>query len=411
MMNKKQILVLVTVCSTFISTHSLKAQIKNSIYSMFGVGQLIDNSYGINKSLGGTGIAFQSGRSINFLNPASYLGILPNSFNIEIGAYGIFNRSENEYTSQTDGNINISYFSASLYFKSWWAFCFGIVPFSSIDYEINFSDEIGGELTSFEKTFKGTGGVNRFFMGNSFKIYKGLVVGFNTSCLFGPITQTETAVSNDNFTGYELRNKHTVLSLYLDYGLQYSIGDNDWLYTIGFIYGTGKKLNTTNEREFTYNGTISTLEQDEPLSIKIPQKFGIGISVKKNHNFRAGFDYERRNWSIINFPNPNLNTKNSDRFSMGVEYSPGREGNWLKSLYYRLGANYKNSYLEIKNTPINSKGINFGIGIPQGETNNFNISIEYGEEGTLRKGLIKNNYWVFYLSFSLHEFWIKRHFF
>ena len=68
---------------------------KNSVYSMFGVGQIIDNSFGINKSLGGTGIAFQSGSSVNYLNPASYLGIPPNSFILEIGVYGIYNKSEN----------------------------------------------------------------------------------------------------------------------------------------------------------------------------------------------------------------------------------------------------------------------------------------------------------------------------
>jgi hypothetical protein len=410
MINKKYFAVYITIFTILIFAVSLTAQAKKSIYSIFGVGQVTDNSFGINKSLGGTGIAFLSGREMNYLNPASYIGIPPNSFNMELGVYGIYNRSENGSTSQTDANINVSYFSASLYFTKWWASVFGLAPFSYVDYEINSSDEIGGELTTFEKKFTGTGGLSRVFLGNSFKVYKGLSVGFNASYIFGPITQTETASSNDNFTGYELKNERIAHSIYLDYGVQYSYRNNDWQYTIGLIYGADKKLKSTDNLEFTHNGITSSLEQGEQLDITIPEKFGIGFSVKKGNNFRAGLDYEWNNWSNINFSNPNIDTKNSNRFSIGVEYTPGQKEKSLKRLHYRLGANYKNSYLEIDNTQINSMAINFGLGIPFNEKDNVNISVEYGEEGTLSNGLIKNNYMVFYLNFSLHQFWTKRNF-
>jgi len=76
MMNKKHIGVIITAFVIFLFTNSLKAQARKSVYSMFGVGQIIDNSFGVNKSLGGTGIAFQSGREINYINPASYIGIV-----------------------------------------------------------------------------------------------------------------------------------------------------------------------------------------------------------------------------------------------------------------------------------------------------------------------------------------------
>ena len=405
-MNKKNIFIRAIIVLIFAG--SLNAQVKNSIYSMFGVGQLSDNSFGINKSLGGTGIAFQSGRSINYLNPASYLGILPNSFNMELGAYGIYSKSENANTSQADGDIKFSYFSAGYYCTVWWALSFGIVPFSSVDYVVNSNDEVGGELTSFEKKFTGTGGLNRIYVGNSFNIFEGLSVGFNASYIFGHITQTETASSSGSFSGYELKNERSAQSLYLDYGIQYSVTNNHWLYTIGVTYGASKKLNTTDDLEFIYNGETNPLEQDEQLNIKIPQKLGFGISVKKGNNFRAGSDYELGKWSTINFSYPNLDTKNSNRFSVGIEYSSGenkRDESWFKSLFYRFGANYKNSYLQIDNTPINSKGISFGIGIPFDKISILNLSVEYGEEGTLNKGLIKNSYWMFYLNISLYEFW------
>lgn len=403
-MKKIHIVILILTLSLIISSGSLKAQAKNTIYSIFGIGQIIDDSYGINKSLGGTGIAFQSGRTINYLNPAAYLGIAPNSIIMESGVYGIYNTSKSDIASQTFSDFNFSYFSTSFYLSNWWAFSFGIVPFSSINYEINSEDDVQGELTTFEKNFKGTGGLKRIYFGNSFNVFDRLAIGLNTSFIFGSITQEETALDNDTFGGYELKTERDAYSFYLDYGLQYSYDYNEWLYSIGLTYGASQTLNSKDKVTFTYNGISSSLEKDEQSAVKIPQKFGIGFSAKHGPNFRAGLDYQWKNWSNIDFSNINFEAKNSNRFSAGVEYTPGTKDKLYNRLFYRFGTNYKISYLEIDNTPINSFGVNLGVGIPYNDKTIFNLSFEYGEEGTFDKGLIKNSYFVFYLNFSLHEF-------
>ncbi len=396
-----------TVFLILIFISSSRSQVSNSVYSMFGVGQIVDNTYGINKSLGGTGIAFQSGRSINHLNPASYFGLPASSFILEIGAYGIYNTASNSSTSQTSKNINVSYFAVGLYFAQWWAFSAGIVPFSSMEYEINSKAGIEGETTIYEKSYAGSGGLNRIYFGNSFKIIDNLSIGFNASYIFGPITQSEIALSNSNFSGYEIKRERSTSTFYLDYGLQYTLPDSDWSYTMGLTYGGRKKLNTTDEYEFIYGETSAILEGDEDPAIKIPQKLGVGISFQRKANFRTGLDYQWKNWANSSFRNSNLVTKNSNRFSFGLEYSPGgpRAENWFETLFYRFGAYYLNSYLQIDKTRINSKGINIGVGIPY-DANIFNLSLEYGEEGTLEKGLIKTDYWLIYLSVSLFEFWL-----
>jgi len=387
-----------------ITSGSLNAQAKNSIYSIFGIGQIIDDSYGINKSMGGTGIAFQSDRTINYMNPAGYFGIAPNSIIMESGVYGIHNNSKSNATSQTDKDLNFSYFSTSFYLANWWAFSFGITPYSSINYEINSEDDVEGELTSFEKKFKGSGGLKRIYFGNSFNPIGRLTVGFNTSFVFGSLTQVETALDNDNFDGYELITKRDAYSFYLDYGMQYSYNINDWNYAIGLTYGAKHTLVSKDQIEFTYGGRTSKINRTDNTKVRLPQKFGIGISVKNGLNFRAGVDYQRENWSEVSFSNSNFNARNSNRYSIGAEYSPGTRDNFYNQFFYRFGANYKNSYLEIDNTPINSFGVNLGVGIPYNDKTIFNLSFEYGEEGTLDKGLIKNSYYVMYFNFSLHEF-------
>lgn len=394
-------------CSLVLPADRVHAQVNNSVYSMFGVGGMLDNSFGINKSLGGTGIAFQSEVSMNYVNPASYIGIMPYSFNLELGAYDIFNTSETANASQSDADFNFSYFSASWYLSKRWVLCLGLAPYSSVDYEIDSMDEIEGEPVSFAKKYTGSGGLSRVYLGNSFRIVKGLVVGFNASFILGVIKETEIAVRDANFTGYEFNNKRSVTGGYLDFGTQYSWDINDYRYTAGFVYGGGRTLNTTDEREFVYNGTMTTLEDDNDSDVEIPQKFGVGISMKKGSQFRIGVDYERKNWSDIRFTNPNLQIRNSERISTGLEYAVIQRENWLKNIYFRLGANYNKTYLQIDKVPINSSAVTLGVGIPFADASFLNLAVEYGKEGTLRKGLVKNSYWVYYLSFSLHEFWMR----
>ena len=79
--------------------------------------------------------------------------------------------------------------------------------------------------------------------------------------------------------------------------------------------------------------------------------------------------------------------------------------NWYEKLFYRFGANYKNSYVEIDNVQINSFGFNVGLGIPINGINMLNLALEYGKEGTTEHGLIENNYWGLYMNFSLYELW------
>lgn len=386
------------------------AQAVNSIYSMYGIGLTIDNGIGVNKALGGAGIAFQSGRTINYLNPASYLGVLPNSYIAELGAYGMLSTAKTRSSSQIDATMNFSYFSGAFCINPSWASSFGIYPFSSVDYEVDSIGEVNGELTTFDKMYAGTGGLSRATLGNSFKIYKGLSAGFNASYIFGLVTQTETAVENESFVGYQLKNERFTGSLYLDYGLQYTTSIREWDFTLGAVYGAPKKLNTTDDKILSYNGQESELEPTIESVIEIPQKVGVGFALRRAHLFRAGFDFEVNNWSHIQNSNEHIDLVNSNRFSFGVELlpSPYPNAHWFRKLSYTCGANYKTTFLKIDDTPIDAKSLICGIGIPFGGANLFNLSVEYGESGSLNNGLIKNSQWGFFATISLHEFFRQK---
>lgn len=384
---------------------SARAQVKESVYSIFGIGELLDNNLGLSRSLGGTGIAFQSGRAANYVNPASYLGLPRRSITIELGVCGIQNTAEDRNARQNHHDISFSYGALNCRAADWWAFSLGVFPYSHIAYEIRSTDAIGGERSRSEKTFKGSGGVSRLGYGNSFNVLEGLAVGFDLSYIAGSITETEGASGTNSLASYELKYDRTVRTFYVDYGVQYSVTNRGWSYTLGAIYGAPKELDLTDNLTLTSNGMAGSLDRADHSVIKIPQKFGLGASAQTT-GLRFGGDYEVDYWSAVRFSNSHFRAKDSRRYSCGVEYSPGATDGGPEVMSYRLGGNFRSSYLEIDNTSINSFGIIVGAGI-FATVVHLNVSLEYGEEGTLRNGLVKNSYWMLYLSVSLRQEWAK----
>lgn len=383
------------------------AQVDNSIYTMMGIGSINDNGYGINKMLGGTGIAFSTNKNVSYLNPASYMGLQQSSHIVEAGVYGMQTYSETKYENQTTSKVNFDFLAMNFYLTNWWASNIGLSPYSYVNYSVTSEDQIEGELTTLEKEYSGSGGLNRIYWGNAFNIVDRLNLGFNLSYITGPITQTEIVNSTDNLVGYELEHQIKAHSVYLDYGLQYAYEYENLDFTIGAVYGPKTKINTSETLKIIYSSSEVSLETEDEAKIKIPEKFGFGIGLTDNKNFRIGLDYELSKWSSIKFNNEHLEAVDANRFALGLEFTPtyGIRSAWYEKLTYRLGGNFKNTYMKIDGENINSFSVNLGFGIPYDQLTSLNLGFEYGQEGTLNNGLIKSNFFKFYLNISLHEFW------
>lgn len=386
------------------------AQITSSPYTLFGAGQVEDNGFGVSKAMGGTGIAFQSNKSLNNINPASYSAIDSLSFLFEAGVFAKYTAytTTSENQKRLDGNLR--YLAMGLRFTKWWAGSAGIVPYSSVHYYIQTSEQIAGELTNYIKTFTGEGGINQFYLGNAMKPFKNLSFGFNTSYIFGSITQKESMNSSDNFEGYLISKTNYLHNFYFDFGLQYSVWQKDWKYTAGIIYGKSKDLKSTSDYILIFNDDTTSLDYKKEY-FNIPSRYGIGVCIEKPGVVRMGFDYERRDWQGIQFSNPKLSTRNSERYSFGTEFkiSNDYKDTGFKRFYYRLGFNYEKSYLVINKTPINSRAFTLGIGIPmKNELSMVNISFETGVNGTTSKGLIRENFYLLHVNLTLHDLWFQK---
>jgi hypothetical protein len=391
---------------------NIPGQTTSSPYSLFAIGQIEGYGTGTNHALGGTGIAFKSKLYLNNLNPASYNGIDSLSFIFEVGLFSRYNQYKTHDERNTHFNANIRYLAMGCRLTRWWATSAGIIPYSSVGYKIGMNDIVEGDLTYYYKTFEGSGGINQFYWAHSISLFKNLSAGVNLSYYLGSIVKTETGTTSEGYLTYELTRSDKVHTFNVDYGVQYTLSVRDLRYTLGIIYSGYKKFNT--HFSYTINFDEDTLSLDaEKSNYYLPQKVGIGLGIEKGMCFKTGFDYEIRFWpDNSSFHNSLLNIRDSERFSLGMEYTPYRgrgDQNW-KKLFFRMGVCYTKTYMIIDKIPINSVSFMFGTGIPiRKELNMINLSLEAGQTGTLQAGLIREDFLLLHVNITLHDIWFIKY--
>ncbi len=397
--------------SIFILT-DVKSQSTSSPYSVFAEGQIESLGSGTNHAMGGIGIAFRSRYSLNTLNPASYTGIDSLSFIFEAGIFGKYTQYKTNAETQSHYDANLRYLAMGCRITRWWQTSFGFMPYSSVGYTINTIDFVEGELSVYNKIYQGSGGINQFYWGHSLKLGKNLGLGMNISYYLGIIEHSETGTTADGSITYAITKLCNVSTVQLDYGAQYTFRHKDLELTLGAIYANRKELSTTNEASIEFEDEIISLDETDEV-FKIPRKYGFGLALDKGHRFRAGFDYERKEWGNLNsFENPLLKTRDGERFSMGVEYTPnkGYHNEGWKRMFFRLGGNYNKSYLIIDKIPLDAHSLVFGVGIPlRKELSMVNLSLEAGQMGTTSKNLFLENYLLMHVNFTLHDKWFLKY--
>lgn len=384
--------------------YNLTAQITSSPYSIFGIGNTEGNSSGAGNGMGGTGIAFLTTQTLNLENPAS-VGGMDSIFTIfEIGFEGRYTSFSTTKKSQSLFDANFRYISMGMRLMPKWAISMGLKPYSTIGYNINALSELEGTTLLYNKTYTGEGGVNKLFLGNSFRITKNLFFGINAVYLFGNVTHTESSEDFD----FKLEERTYLSNFNLDYGLNYQFSRNGYNYNLGFIYDNGKSLIANKTSTLTVEDEYTTLKSTDS-EYKIPRSYGFGFAFEKYY-FRGGFDFETRKWKGIEFANPHLESRNSNRYSFGLEIpSLGIRRGGSKMIFYRMGAQYSESYMVIKGIPVNYRSASIGAGIPvKGILSVVNLSLEVGQNGTGQGGLFRESFCTFHVDISLKDIWFSK---
>ncbi len=379
-------------------------------YSIYGIGDIKPAGTGQSRAMGGAGIALASNLAINNINPASYHAFDSLSFMLNAGLDMKFSKYYDQYQSQKNTTAGIGYFSLGFRFTKWWANCIGIAPYSSVGDNINTTKAIEGTSNSFNVNLQGTGGLNQYYWGNSFTLFKNFSIGVNAAYLLGRIKQTQDLTSNYFSGTLETQDEVTVSKIYLSYGLQYAFDlGKKMKWTVGAIYGAKSNLLLSHQMIILGNAA-DTLESNvlNTSTFTLPQYYGVGASVKLADKLLVTADYRFYQWSQAVSTTPGVKYVNSTNYYLGAEWLPSTSfrSPYIAKIKYRAGGYLNNSYLQLSGNQIQDMGLSAGLCFPL--INHLSLSVAYsiGQRSSVKSsGLISENYQTLLFDITLGDLW------
>jgi len=153
------------------SVNSLFAQkFTSSPYSRFGIGQISNRNFAQSNAMGGSFVALKSDTLlpifINAANPATYSGIGITTF--EVGVNTTFNEFASASSKTVSNNTSLNYLALAFPIRKNMGACFGIMPLSSVGYNI-YNTTTVENIGDVKENYEGDGGVNQLFLGTAWK--------------------------------------------------------------------------------------------------------------------------------------------------------------------------------------------------------------------------------------------------
>jgi hypothetical protein len=397
-------------------------QAQNSPFSLLGIGNLQTEAFAPHQMMGNLGASQYNLLYANNTNPAWL--VKNRNVIIEVAAGGQVQNVSDNSQSQRDVSANLAYFSLVMPIAKKWTTNIGIKPFSTVNYDIEFTEGIPNTDFQANYAYRGRGGLNSFFWANGFQLYKNLLVGGKVSYVFGALTnegetQLDFSLLENKIISFERRS---VGGFVLSPSLAYSLPlKNKKLINFGLVYDFAGNLSGTQfstvQRRNQNDGIISadTLAIDVPGSLQIPQRIRLGVSLDNPLHWNIGVDVQLQQWvNTSSFGQP-TQLGNSWSVGLGGEYTPDYRavGNLWSRATYRAGFLYQQLPIVIENESVNEFGINFGTSLPVGATQStityLHLGFGLGQRGSLSDNGLREQFFRFTLGASLSDFqWFRK---
>ncbi|MCC7454164.1 MAG: hypothetical protein IT222_08365 [Crocinitomix sp.] len=456
-----------------------------SPYSSFGLGELGSDVYTRFASMGNVFLANTDMDVVNTGNPASYPYMSAHLPILQIGLNGRFSNFSTSTTQTNQRHFGINQIQLGIPLKKNWGMAFGFKPYSFTGYRITkytVNDEDTTQLYVNEGS--GGIRIANFGIGYrplnltkpgivtirvepkdttqrkkdklpiSGTDYKRFSIGVNGNYLFGSSQQIRSAEfipSTSSIFNSRVVDGLRVSGLSAEIGANFQFGftsgDLVRTFSVGATYSPGANVRAFQDiYSFSYIGSfyqgqsvavLDTIQliQDNQGSFYKPEAFGVGFEYrfkpyKSSGMLSIGLDGRVEKWSTFSTTFSGEETlgglKDKMSLGLGFQWTPITEGFLpttpiFSKLTYRLGFNYSQTELQVKNnlgidTPIDNYGMSFGIGLPinKGKSNtNINFGGNIGSLGTTENGLIKEQYLGFFIGLSLtpdnsNKWFIKR---
>ena len=144
----------------------------------------------------------------------------------------------------------------------------------------------------------------------------------------------------------------------------------------------------------------------------MPSKVSIGAGIGNSKKWLIGAEISfAENSKLTNRFDDiyDVSFENATKISVGGFFIPKYDSfsSYLSRVVYRAGFRHENTGLVINNESINDYGMNFGLGLPVGNSS-IDLGFEFGKKGTTSNGLIEENYFNLSVGLSLNDIWFKK---
>ena len=408
--------ILVSAC-LLLSLVSFAQEGTSSPYSFYGIGDVRFKGTLENRSMAGVAVE-QDSIHMNLQNPASYANLKLTTFTLG-GTYAsttLKNSTESANATRT----TIDYLAVGLPMGKL-GVGFGLIPYSSVGYKINYEAQ---DATENSKRFNGTGGLNKAFLGAGYQITPKFSVGADVNYNFGKIETTSFEYINGVPVGTRELNSADLSGVNFNFGMMYQTKVYKKISIFSSLtYSLESTLNSKNTRNIStvvFNSNFDLAVVDalddvkSEVSLTMPSKIALSGGIGEARKWLVGgkIAYGKTSGQANDYNDQaNVGYGKYGSVSLGGYFIPNYNSftSYAKRIVYRAGLKYEKTGLVINSESINDVGMTFGLGLPiTGTFSNVNFGFELGKKGTTKANLVQENYANLSVSFSLNDKWFEK---
>jgi len=387
-----------------------------SPYSFYGVGDVRFKGTNEINAMGGVSILPDS-IHINLQNPASYASIKLST--LTIGGSFSATKFKSNVSNEKAQRSTVDYLAVALPMKKF-GVSFGLVPYSTVGYNVQTTDEVNGEIRS----YTGDGGLNKAFLGLGYQITPKVSVGADIAYNFGLIETNTIKYLEIAQNGSQETNTSEMSGVRVNFGAMYNTKINKkYDFYSALTFSPQSNLTSNNEKNLfsvIYSGGLTPIPVDyletqvSKTTLVLPSKFSIGAGIGQSKKWVVGSEVTFKKSDAFSnrvSVSNDVRYENSVKYSVGGYYVPNYMSfsNYFKKITYRGGLRYENTGLIINDQSIKDYAVTGGVGLPLGGAfSNLNLGFEIGKKGTVEANLVEENYINVMISLSLNDKWFTK---
>lgn len=400
-----------------------------SLYSRFGLGELLVLPSSRAQALGSGGYALSTPAYVTFTNPASLSNQILTRLNLGGFLEGVEITDANDnQTRLSDGALGAVQLAFPITDRK-----VGVglqyAPYSRISYQVRepgaLIDPETGDTARYNVAFEGSGGLQRVEAGVGVALSSRIRVGATVGGIFGLIEDNRrTTFQTGGYENSTLSNATRLAGFVGSVGVQAffpGVGGED--NTLGFGAAVTSPAKLVGRRVLALGESLDrdTLTTSARGSATLPLAVagGVSYSVGGRWTFVADGRYEP--WSSFesDFTFPGYDPSGENRMADRVRLSAGAEvvpagnrpfGPYFTRIAYRVGFLYDRNYVDpVAGYALNTYALTGGLSLPTLlPGTQLDLNVEVGTRGKAENLLVQDRYYRIGLIVNIGERWFER---